>query len=349
MPRKRQLGDAADRKRASELLKQKQQDWQKERLIAVRLGLNPDKSLDEIAEVVGRDRSCIQRWFDRFKQGGFKALLSRGNSGGRPSGCVDEVQAFLKAGLEAGKWNTAGQAKSALEKQFNQTFRYHTVWHWVKKCSGVLRRPRPLHKKQDKEQKNAYQRSFLGHLRKLELPAGKPVKVWFADESRYGLLPVIRRVWTLKGLRPHSPWQTKYQWSYCYGALDVVEGDSVFMQSPSVNHQWTHQFLKQICKEYPAHEHVVVWDVAGFHSKDSNHWIVPDGVHILTLPPYCPELNPIEKLWDLIQDHTANKIWDTIEKLDGVVSKLLENWWSNPRRVLRLVGRGYHRLSVNAS
>ena len=349
MPRKGRLGDAEDRKLASELLKQKQEAWQKERLIALKLGMDPNKSLDEIADVVGRDRSCIQRWFDRFKQGGFKVLLSRGKSGGRPSGCVDQVQVFLKEGLKSGKWNTVGQAKSALEAHFKKSFKYHTVWHWVKKSSGVLRRPRPVHKKQDKDQRNAFERSFLGQLRQLSIPTDKPVKVWFADESRYGLLPVIRKVWTLKGLRPHSPWQTKYNWSYCYGALDVVAGESVFMQSPSVNHHWTNQFLYQICKEYPGYEHVVVWDGAGFHSKDSNHWIVPDGVHVITLPPYCPELNPIERLWDLIQDHTANKVWETIEQLDKFVSKLLEGWWTNPRRVLQLVGRDYHRLSANAS
>jgi hypothetical protein len=54
MPRKRRLGDAEDRKLASELLKQKQEAWQKERLIALKLGMDPNKSLDEIADVVGR-------------------------------------------------------------------------------------------------------------------------------------------------------------------------------------------------------------------------------------------------------------------------------------------------------
>ena len=56
-----------------------------------------------------------------------------------------------------------------------------------------------------------------------------------------------------------------------------------------------------------------------------------------------------EKLWDLIQDHTSNKLWPTIERLDEVVALHLKHWWENPIRVLRLVGNGWIRASANAS
>ena len=49
----------------------------------------------------------------------------------------------------------------------------------------------------------------------------------------------------------------------------------------------------------------------GFQPHDSEHPNVPPGIHIVTLPPYSPELNPIERLWDMIQDQTANKLWPT--------------------------------------
>ena len=112
------------------------------------------------------------------------------------------------------------------------------------------------------------------------------MKLWFADESRYGLLPNLRRVWTLKGLRPHKPWQSKYKWSYCYGALDTIDGKTVFVQkTPSVNTDWTEVFLKEIKVQYPQYEHIVVWDGAGFHPKHSSHEKVPYGVHRVALPP----------------------------------------------------------------
>ena len=75
----------------------------------------------------------------------------------------------------------------------------------------------------------------------------------------------------------------------------------MFLQTPTVNLDWTEVFLLQIKKQYPRHEHIVDWEGAGFHPKDSFHKQVPIDVHIVLLPPYSPELNPIEKLWDLIQ------------------------------------------------
>ena len=62
----------------------------------------------------------------------------------------------------------------------------------------------------------------------------------------HGLLPNLRRVWTR---RPHKLWQSKYDWSYCYGALDPVEGKTVFV--PKREFEWTRAFLEQIKTQYP--------------------------------------------------------------------------------------------------
>ena len=109
--------------------------------------------------------------------------------------------------------------------------------------------------------------------------------------------------------------------------------------------QWTKTFLEEIKKQYPEYEHIVVWDGAGFHPKDSSHEAVPDEVHVVKLPPYSPELNAIEKLWDLIQDQTANKLWPTIKRLDEVVALHLKDWWETPQKVISLFGNGWVRLS----
>jgi hypothetical protein len=79
-----------------------------------------------------------------------------------------------------------------------------------------------VHEKRDSAKAEAFKSTFLGILKKLPVSGDKPIKIWFADESRYGLLPNLRRVWTLRGLRPHKPWQSKYEFSYCYGAIDPI-------------------------------------------------------------------------------------------------------------------------------
>ena len=109
----------------------------------------------------------------------------------------------------------------------------------------------------------------------------------------------------------------------------MVNGELLCIQTSSTNLQWTEAFLKQFKKHYPNEQHAVVWDGAGFHPHHSEHPNVPEGVHIVTLPLYSPELNPIEKLWDLLQDQTANKLWRSIERLEQAVANHLRVWWEH--------------------
>lgn len=343
------MGTDKDRERVRSLLKSERSGWRKERLIALKLGFSEENTLEQISQIVGRSTATVQRWFAQYRRGGLDSVLSRGyEESGRKSLLDEEMRACVESGLQAGRWNTVGQAQDELERRFGRRFQYKTVWVWLKKAAGVMRVPRPVHEKRDPALSEQFKRSFYGKLKALPIREGRPVKVWFADESRYGLLPNLRRVWTRRGLRPHKKWQSKYQWSYCYGALDIVEGEAVFVQTPTVSLDWTEVFLKQLKATFPEHEHIVVWDGAGFHPRGDEHPCIPDGVHTIMLPPYSPELNPIEKLWDSIQDHTANKLWPSIERLDQVVGDLLKEWWEDKRRVLQLVGKNWHRLSANA-
>ena len=104
-----------------------------------------------------------------------------------------------------------------------------------------------MHEKRDSKKAEAFKRDFLGILRRQPISGKRPIKIWFADESRYGLLPNLRRVCTLKGQQnPHKLWQSKYDWSYCYGSLDPVEGKTVFIQTPSVSLEWTRVFWSKL-------------------------------------------------------------------------------------------------------
>ena len=77
---------------------------------------------------------------------------------------------------------------------------------------------------------------------------------------------------------------------------------------------------------------------------EASHEMIHEGIHIVTLPPYSPELNPIEKLWDPLQDQAANKLWPTIERLDTVVGLHLKGWWEVPNKVISLFGNGVDTL-----
>jgi len=323
----------------------------RDRLRALQLAFTGDYTHARISQMVGRSVSTVQRWFAWYREGGLEAVLGHriGQSGGAPETLnSDEIRTFLKEGLESGRWRTIQQARQALEARQGRSYHYQTVRRWVKKSGGTMRVPRPTHRQRDPEKAEAFKQDFFDKLMNINLQGDLPVKVWFADEARFGLLPIIRKCWTLKGLRPVAPYATKYEWSYVYGAIDVVEGELVCSQTSTTDLPTTEAFLQEICKEFPRHEHIVVWDGAGFHHREG-HCDIPERVHPITLPPYSPDLNPIEKLWDLIQDQICNRLFDSVEKLEAEVASHLEGWWTNAKRVLSLVGQGWQHHQANSS
>jgi hypothetical protein len=96
------------------------------------------------------------------------------------------------------------------------------------------------------------------HLAGLELPPDRPVRLWVADEMRYGLLPVTRRVWSLRGTRPLCPVQPRYQWAYLCGAAEVGGQARVeFVYYPTVDLECSQRFLEQLGAREPGATHVV--------------------------------------------------------------------------------------------
>ncbi len=122
-------------------------------------------------------------------------------------------------------------------------------------------------------------------------------------------------MWALRGSRPRALRQTKYEWLYVIGAVCPQTGQSVGLLSPTINTDMMNSFFEQFISEVSSDIHVVmVWDQAGFHT--SKNLKIPANVTIVPLPPYSPELNPVENLWHYLRSHYwANRIYADYDAL----------------------------------
>ena len=122
-------------------------------------------------------------------------------------------------------------------------------------------------------------------------------------------------MWALRGSRPRAVRQTKYEWIYVVGAVCPQTGQSVGLLAPTINTDMMDAFFEQFVAEVSPDIHVVmVWDQAGFHT--SKKLKVPANVTIVPLPPYSPELNPVENLWHYLRSHYwANRIYADYDAL----------------------------------
>jgi len=145
------------------------------------------------------------------------------------------------------------------------------------------------------------------------------VELWAFDEHRIGLLPIVRRVWVKRGSRPVRIVETRYQWLYLYGFVQPQTGRTFFLLLPRMNAALYNQALQEFAQATeagPRKQIVLVVDGAGSHR--SHDLIVPEGVHLITLPPYSPELQPAEKLWPLTNEPLVNKHFVTLADLQAV-------------------------------
>ena len=140
-------------------------------------------------------------------------------------------------------------------------------------------------------------------------------EVWFQDEARFGQKGSLTRVWARRGSRPTRLKQTEYDWVYAYGAANPLSGDSLAWLMPTVNTGLMSLYLEHLGRHVgPARHVVLVLDQAGWHvAKDLR---VPVNITLLFLPPYSPELNPIERVWCFLKEHhLSNRVYADYDDL----------------------------------
>jgi transposase len=141
------------------------------------------------------------------------------------------------------------------------------------------------------------------------------VRVMWMDEARIGQQGTLTAVWAPTGSRPTAVKQTKYDWVYLYAAVEPATGFSSALLAPHVNTGTMNAFLKILAAEIdPGDVVVLIMDQAGWHKAKALK--VPDNIVILYLPPYSPELNPVENLWAFMRSHhLSNRAYDGYDHL----------------------------------
>jgi transposase len=143
--------------------------------------------------------------------------------------------------------------------------------------------------------------------------AERPVRIFCQDESRVGLLPVQRRRITVSGVKPVGPVQYQFENFYLYGAVEPTTGESFFLELPHLNTVNFQIFLDEFAHHYQASLNIVLMDNGSCHKAKA--LVLPDHVVCVFLPPYSPELNPIERLW---QDLKARLAWVLVAQLEAL-------------------------------
>ena len=154
----------------------------------------------------------------------------------------------------------------------------------------------------------------------------------FQDEARFGRISRRCYCWAKFPLRPTIKAMLTHQYVYAYAAASIAQGNFDSLVLPSVNSGCMAIFLVEISKRYPNDNIVMVLDGAGWHYSKSMP--IPDNIRLLSLPPYSPQLNPVEHLWDELREkHFHNRAFDSLDALESQRVDALRAMQNNAERV----------------
>ena len=147
---------------------------------------------------------------------------------------------------------------------------------------------------------------------------GRRVRLMFQDEARFGRMVRIRRCWSPAPHRPSVQNGYEREFVYVYGAVSPIEGDMDWMISQKMNTEQMNIFLSQVSAAHPEDFIVMVLDGASSHkAKDLQR---PENIRLIALPPYAPELNPQEHVWDELREKEfPNRVFN---ELTAVIRQL---------------------------
>ena len=321
--------------------------WKRERLGVIKKALE-GATIKELAEDFSRSQQTIKDWIRKYREGGIDGLLTKLKGNGPQSRLTPEVKKALEQELEKGKHRTAKQIWAWLEENYDMSaYKPTSIYTILGKCGGRLKVPRPYNPKKDPVKEQEFRDTLAEKIEGLSLPSNRPLRLWVYDEMRYGLHPLTRKVWCKRGVRAVASSRRRYKNGYVYGALQVGGAGSEFLITTNVDKDWDRIFIEQITKRDPYASHVIIGDGAGFHHHGGEEEL-PDNAFILRLPAYCPELNPVEKLWDIVKDGICNREWKNMEELESKLEENLKPYWEIPKKVFSLFKNSYLRSELNA-
>lgn len=137
----------------------------------------------------------------------------------------------------------------------------------------------------------------------------------FQDEAGFGRINKPKYCWCKKGERPCVPCHHIREYRYVYGAVELpLTGENCFLIMPYCNTECMNIFLKELSETFPEDFIVLACDGAAWHkSKGLN---IPKNIELVFIPPYTPEMNPIEQIWKEIRMiGFRNEIFSSLEKV----------------------------------
>lgn len=170
----------------------------------------------------------------------------------------------------------------------------------------------------------------------------------FQDEARFGRINIPRTCWAPTGIRPIVGSQIIREYTYAYAAISPFDGIMDSLILPEVNTDAFSMFLEEVSSRHPDEYVIMFIDGAGWHTTKA--LVLPNNIAVSFLPPYSPELNPTEHIWNCIRENWfPNKTFNSLDAVEDTLVSALLSLENDPLRVKKLTSFNWIVNALNAT
>ncbi len=288
---------------------------------------NAELSLEQISDFLFRSGRVISRWFKDFDARRMASLFSGHVDNQNAAKLTKEQKLEIKNalkmppseyGLPKKFWDVP-QLKNYINERFGVVFESEQSYHYLLKfCDLSFKYPDTFSIKRDEK---AIERR-IEEIRKeiVEYMDNPNWEVFVADETRMQLEAITRKAWLKKGERTVLKVDTKSDSQCFFGALNQKNFKCHVYPMPWQNQDEIIVVLQNLLAEYPDKKICLIWDNAAFHKGKKLREELKIGgslerLHLINFPPYAPDYNPIEHVWNTVKSAMANVQIDSIEQV----------------------------------
>ncbi|HGJ7594620.1 TPA: IS630 family transposase [Streptococcus pneumoniae] len=302
------------------------------------------KSYKEIIEFLDCNQTTIWQNVKKYEEFGLDSLLQE-TRGGRNHAymTVEEEKAFLARHLkaaEAGEFVTIDALFQAYKKELGRSYTRDAFYQLLKRHGWRNITPRPEHPRKADAQTIVASKNKISiqEEKKKRFKTSRPfhkVRLMYQDDAGFGRISKLGSCWSPIGVGPHVHSHYIREFRYCYGAVDAHTGESFFLIAGGCNTEWMNVFLEELSQAYPDDYFLLVMDNAIWHKSSTLK--IPTNIGFAFIPPYTPEMNPIEQVWKEIRkrgfknkafrtlEDVMNQLQDVIQGLEKEVIKSIVN------------------------
>ena len=283
--------------------------------------LDDGESCVQIAKFLYLDDDTIRGWYKTYRETGWDALSADGWRGGQ-SRMISAQEAELCAWLDGRFCRSTAPIRAHILKEFGLNYSHSGCLKLLARLGYEYRKPKGLPRVASAEQ----QAVFIDMYERLLNGLGADEAVYFADavHPEYQTKPSYG--WVKVGSNPAVTTTSGRGRVNIHGALNLETFDAPFVEPTTVDGTSAVQLLAKIEARNPEKRLIhVIWDNAAYHKgPDVREFLArPDcRIHLIQLPPYCPHLNPIERLWAVMHQFvTHNRHYPTQKQFADAILK----------------------------